>query len=381
LLGVEPADEDRDGRTHEISVKISQPNVSIRGRRWVMVPRRGGGPTTSPTTPTAAAKPSSSSDPEAAGPPLAAIPPRRVVPPEIQSLADTFDRGNYDAMQRNLARTPELANVIRDFRLSDSPWPNHPKRTAVFALELAMAGLRSESVPAREEGGRLLGEYHTRVRQPLGADEFECGWFLTEAAGLEGLFLPESAMLFVPRALQRCPNSARLHLAHAFVSEQLWLRGGMTPAQEVEVVSRYEAAMKFPETSAEARVRGARFLFGIGRHERALALLTTATRQSPDLEIRYFSDLVRGQILRGVGRYDEAVAAFRSALTTWPGAQSARVALMSLLVNRGKQEEAAALAEAAQASADGDFDPWWTYWLGDFRAYPTYLEKLRELGR
>ena len=53
----------------------------------------------------------------------------------------------------------------------------------------------------------------------------------------------------------------------------------------------------------------------------------------------------------------------------------------TLLVNRGKQEEAAALADAAQVSADGDFDPWWTYWLGDFRAYPTYLDKLRELGR
>src|SRR4029453_14609691 len=56
LLGVEPADEDRDGRTHEISVKTSHPNVTIRGRRWVMVPLRRGGPsgTTKATAKTAA---------------------------------------------------------------------------------------------------------------------------------------------------------------------------------------------------------------------------------------------------------------------------------------------------------------------------------------
>ena len=47
LLGVEPGDEDRDGRTHEITVKTTQPNVTIRGRRWVMVPKRGGAPASS----------------------------------------------------------------------------------------------------------------------------------------------------------------------------------------------------------------------------------------------------------------------------------------------------------------------------------------------
>jgi tetratricopeptide (TPR) repeat protein len=165
------------------------------------------------------------------------------------------------------------------------------------------------------------------------------------------------------------------------VSEQQWLRGGLTPDQEREVVRRYEEAMKFPETEPEARVRAARFLYGLGNYEGALALLSGATSQSTDKEVRYFADLVRGQVLRALGRSDDAVAAFRAALTTWPGAQSARVALMTLLVNRGDREEAAALAEAAQTASEDQFDPWWTYWLGDFRAFPAMLEKLRELGR
>src|SRR5436190_8341088 len=44
LLGVEPAEDDRDGRTHEIKVKTTQKNVTIRGRRWVTVPKRDAAP-------------------------------------------------------------------------------------------------------------------------------------------------------------------------------------------------------------------------------------------------------------------------------------------------------------------------------------------------
>jgi tetratricopeptide (TPR) repeat protein len=170
-------------------------------------------------------------------------------------------------------------------------------------------------------------------------------------------------------------------LAYAFVSEQQWLRGGLTPDQELDVVRRYEAAMKFPETAPEARVRAARFLYGLGSFDRALALLDGAMPQSADKEVRYFADLIRGKTLQARGRPDEAAAAFRAALVTWPGAQSARVALMTLLVNRGNHDEAAALAEAAQTASEDEFDPWWTYWLGDFRAYPDILDKLRELAR
>ena len=100
-----------------------------------------------------------------------------------------------------------------------------------------------------------------------------------------------------------------------------------------------------------------------------------------DQELRYFSALVRGQVLRALGRSDEAVAAFRSALATWPGAQSARVALMTLLLSRGERDGAGALAEAAQAAPADEFDPWWTYWLGDYRGYPVILDRLRAFAR
>jgi VWFA-related protein len=371
LLGVEPADEDRDGRTHEVAVKVTQSNLTIRGRRWVMIPKRGVS-STAPAAPVSA--------PVTASPPAPEPAPRLAVPAEVKALADVFDRGNAAAFQQSLA-TADLGRVMRGFRLSDGPWPADRRRTAIFALELALAGLRSDIRDVRDEAGRLLAEYHVRVREPGGADAFECWWFVTETAALEGLFVPENALLFIPRALQRCPASGRLHLAHAVALEQQWVRGRTTAAQGPEIVSRYEEAMKFEETETEARVRAARFLYGLGQSDRALALLDGITKPSTDLEIRYFTHLIRGQVLRAVGRTDEAMAAFQAALADWPGAQSARVALMTLHLTRNDREQAAALAEAVQTAPADQYDPWWMYWLGDYRVYPAILDKLRELGQ
>ena len=76
-----------------------------------------------------------------------------------------------------------------------------------------------------------------------------------------------------------------------------------------------------------------------------------------------------------------AARAFRAALTTWPDAQAARVALMTLQLTHGDRQEAATLAEAAETARPDQFDPWWTYWLGDYRVYPAIVAKLRELAQ
>jgi VWFA-related protein len=38
LLGVEPQEADRDGKTHELKVKVNRRKVTVRSRQWVMVP-------------------------------------------------------------------------------------------------------------------------------------------------------------------------------------------------------------------------------------------------------------------------------------------------------------------------------------------------------
>ena len=363
MLGVEPAEEDRDGRTHEVKVKTKERNLVTRGKRWVVVPKRD------------AAAPADAGE-------KAPPPPRRAVPADIQALADAYDQGERD-FDRRVAGTQDLASLLRRFRVSDAPWPDAPRRTAVFALELAVAALRSGHPDARDEGGRLLAEYNVRVRQPGSAEAFECAWLWTEVAALEGLFMPDNAMLFVPKAVERCPGEPRLHLAYAIVSEQHWLRGSAAANEEAAILGRYRAAMTFPETAAEARMRASWFLCRIGKLDEALALAGVDPPAGTDPYVRYLRDLVRGQILRARGRLDEAAEAYRDALTTWPDAQSARVALMTLLLGRGDRQGAATLAEAVEtaAASGNDFDPWWSYWLGDYRAYSAIVTKLREIAR
>jgi len=371
MLGVEPADEDRDGKMHEIKVRTNQKNLIMRGSRWVLVPKRGAAAASEAAPSPASAEPRET-------PPA---PPARVVPADVQALADAYDRGDLD-FQRDVAAKPDLAILLRHFRGSDTPWPNAPKRTAVFALELAVAALQSGNPYARDEGGRLLAEYNVRVRQPEKADAFECTWLWTEVAALEGMFMPDSAMLFVPRAVERCPGEARLQLAYAIISEQQWLRGTVAN-EENGILGRYQEAMKSPDTAPEARMRAAWFLSRIGRLDEALALADVRPPAGTDQYVRYLTELVRGQVLRARGRHEDAAKAYRDALTTWPGAQSARVALMTLMLSRGERQEAAQLAAAAEteAASGNQVDPWWTYWLGDYRAYPAIVAKLREVAR
>ena len=369
MLGVEPSEEDRDGRAHEIKVTTNQKNLVMRGSRWIVIPKRG--------TPASPSPPESASSPSAA-----AAPTRATIPADIQAMSDAYARGESD-FERRLADTPDLTTLLRHFRSSDPPWPDAPRRTAVFALELAVAALRSQNQDARDEGGRLLAEYSARIRQPGSAGAFECTWLWTEVTAFEGLFMADSAMLFVPKAVDRCPGEARLQLAYAIISEQQWLRGSAGANEENSILDRYREAIKSPDTAAEARMRAAWFLSRIGRLDEALALANVPPSDGTDAYVRYLTDLVRGQILRALGRPEESAKAYRDALTTWPGAQSARVALMTLALSRGDRQEAAKLAGAAETEADpgSQYDPWWTYWLGDYRAYPAIVATLRESAR
>ena len=372
LLGVELQETDRDGRTHEITVKASQAKATVRGRRWVLVPKRDSDATASASTANA---------PAVANAPAPAAPPPRTVSPDVQALADLFDRASPDALQARLKQAGDLATILHDFRTLDAPWPDDPRRSAVFALEIAVAALRSSDRRATDEAGRLLSEFSARIRTPGAPDQFECAWLETEADAFEGAFMTNAALAFVARAAERCPETPRLQLAYAVLSDQQWLRGPSKTTGEAEILPRYERAMKFPETDAEARMRAAWLLRRGGQLERALALLDGAREPSSDRQVRYLFELVRGEVLRALGRPDAAAAAFREAMTEWPGAQSARVALMTLLVQRGDRAGAAALADSVETASDEEFDPWWMYWLGGLRRYQSDIAALREMVR
>jgi tetratricopeptide (TPR) repeat protein len=263
----------------------------------------------------------------------------------------------------------------------------------VFALEIAVAGLFRPDENTREEAVRLLEQRLTLVRHPLGADQFECAWHWTAVAALEGMIRPAIAEPFVRHAIQRCPNEPRFRLAAGVIADQRWPVGtavplpgqttiiGPNPAQRAEVQRLLAEAMWFPAVAAEALTRAAWLALRLGDLDRAEQLVDTAGDAGADPQLQYMRLLVRGQVLQARGRADESEAAFRAAVKAWPRAQSARVALMALLLSRGAVTEAEALAETVQSAPAGESDPWWRYWQGDFRAYSGILARLREMAR
>jgi VWFA-related protein len=383
LLGVQLDESDRDGRVHQINVKVSERSVTVRGRMWLAVPKRGAVVTTS-----RAAAPAPAPEP----PPAPSPAPRRVAA-GVQALADLYERRDYAGLQAQLAATRDLATLLRDYRTGDSPWPGAPRRAAALALELALNGLHHDNGFVRDEAIKVLAQYQTLVRQPAGSDAFECSWYWTEIAGLESLLEPNVATPFVARAVERCPNEARFRLAQAVVAEQqYWTDEKPTFSSErltssnasgqLEISRLYEKATTDRETAAEARLRLAWFLCRTGQIDRALDVAGDKPDQSADRQLEYLSDLTRGQILRASGRADAAAEAFRRALTTWPGAQSARVALMTVSLDLGRAQEAAAIGNDVQHAPDDQAnDPWWTFRQGDYRAYSVIVGRLRELVR
>jgi hypothetical protein len=370
LLGVEPAEKDRDGRAHQLHVKVAQKDVTVRGRSWVTLPKvNAGAPGTSgaPLTP---AGPS-------AGLGLSATAPGPL-PESVGSVADAYGRQDYATVGQLLSRTADLANLLRDVRRAESPWPDAPRRARVFSLELALAGLSSANGFARDEGLKLLTQSHLFVEQTRASDAFGCNWFRVEAAGLEGLWRPDLSLPFVERARRLCAGDPRLGLARAVILDQ---RSRTEPdaVRTDEVLAAYLDVDPGSEAGSEARVRAAWFSLRHGDVDRAVELLPASAGSSPETDIRYIYGVVSGHVLQARGHVNEAVAAFRQALDVSPGAQSARVALMALLLVRGDVDEAAALAEAIQTASRDERDPWWTYSRGDFRAYPAILARLREL--
>ena len=369
LLAVEPADADRDGRVHPMQVKVNGRGLTVRGRSWVVVPtvgtalaRTGAGPV----------------DVMRGGATPVTAPPPRPLPESVRALADLFARREYAAFEDALSKTTDLANVIRDLRNSDAAWPDAPSRSAVFALELALAGLSSTNGFTRDEGVKLLAQTHAGIRQTTDAgDDFECTWYWTEAAALEGFQLPDLGLLVVTRARQRCPTHARLSLAQAVMTEQMWRRDKDSHQQQ-EVVARYEDARRFTETEPEARLREAWFDYTTGAADRALELLGDEPSTSPDRQVRYLHTLIKGHILEARGQLTAAASAYRQALAIWPGAQSARIGLMTTSLQLGGGAEAAGLAEDVESAEASQLDPWWMYTRGDFRAFAVIDAALRE---
>ena len=388
-LGVDGADIDRSNTVRDLSVTLKSPGApgaSVRAKGWVVTSRRVGGPT---------------ADAAVVRPAPAAAPMPPPARPSSDPILAAYERGEYATVQERLGRQPELAKWIHAYRSDDRPWPATPRRAAVFSLEIAAAALQTTSGAARDEAVKLLLEQSAAIRAGVFTDTFACLWYWGALMLFEGSEHPEEAGPLLTRAIARCPSQARIALANAVLLDQGapvlvgGIRVGAAAAAEEaafkSVVAAYQAAMKFPETDTEARVRQANFFLRLKRFDEALNVLAEVGSPAPaaptleeslgrqvDRQVRYIGHLVEGHALRAKGRLSQAAASYRLAMQDWPGAQAARLALMTLLAVQDRTEEAAALASAIETAPEDTSDPWWWFWQGDRVLYPTLIASLRE---
>jgi VWFA-related protein len=348
---------------HDLTVRVpAAPSFVVRARKGYAIGSNGpavGGRTSAPVWAASA----------------------RALPPAIEPVVSAYDRGDYAAAATALRKLPEPVQFIRDFRAIGNPWPANPRREAALVIEIAEAALYRHDVPARAEALALLQGYHQLIRNPLGADEFECLWHWAELTAVEGLIRPGLAMPFVTNALKRCPEEPRFKLAQAMVSDQLSPLGAPNPEQAEKTLQLYDTALQSERTASEARLRKAYLLHRLGRRAEGLALLDTMRARESDQTLVYLGQLLRGRVHDALDHVDEAANAYRAALQTWPDAQAPRVGLMTLLFRHGDRPGAERMAEAIQSAVAQAFDPWWQYWQGDYRFYPAAIAALREGSR
>ncbi|HUL71768.1 MAG TPA: hypothetical protein VLT86_01620 [Vicinamibacterales bacterium] len=356
---------------HEVSVTLpAHPGVEIKARRGYAMDASGrppgaAGASTAPAAPAV----------------LAALPVRLTPTAAIADLTAAYDAGQYDDVVAALAERARPVDLVREYQRAGNPWPANPKREAAFALELAHAALHSPARDAHDAAIQLLNVERKLVRDSLGPTPFEHYWLWGAVMVLEAANQPIAAKPFVDDAIARFPDEPRFLLARAVFLDQTHALDLLTPATAAfvkQVSEAYDRAIANDRTADEARLRKAKLLQRFGHGSEALELLDAMHDSKQDPGLTYLRHLFRAQALDALLRYDDATAEYRVALDSWPQAQSARVGLMAGLLRQGDRSGAETLAEAIQAAPATAVDPWWGYWLGDYRFYGEVIRQLRE---
>jgi tetratricopeptide (TPR) repeat protein len=151
-------------------------------------------------------------------------------------------------------------------------------------------------------------------------------------------------------------------------------------AEEADLSSARQAldrARRLEPVRPEATLRVGRVLARLREDNRALLMLSEVPHLTTDPELVHLSYLFRGEIYERTGRVDEAIDAYRAALTAAPRARTASLMLAPLLMKKDAVQEAASLADAAVSSAIGD-DPWLRYTQGGMRHWGDRMARVRE---
>jgi adenylate cyclase len=140
----------------------------------------------------------------------------------------------------------------------------------------------------------------------------------------------DQALALAQRAVALDDSLARAHAILGFV--YVWKK------QYDQAIAEEERAIALDANFAEAYLRLAEILKFAGRPEEAIGLIEKAMRLNPHYPAIYLFAL--GTDYRLMGRYEEAIAAFQSALTRNPALLPVHVNLAVIYSELGREEEA-----------------------------------------
>ena len=128
----------------------------------------------------------------------------------------------------------------------------------------------------------------------------------------------------------------------------------------------------------EAAIHLANTYLRLARPDLALTVLEAVPPALHDSSLTYLAQYLTGRAAEVKGDRQAAENAYRAALVAAPGAQSATIALATLLFLSDSRDEALELMNGQFSKPELVADPWRDYQAGDFRLWPQRLAELRE---
>ena len=308
----------------------------------------------------------------------------------VQEILRDYERGEFNAAVTAASVGTDLRVLIKDLNQAVPDWL--PTGKADERRRLAIASLSLEVVMTRRnalwsDSGKLLLEWACsllrRNETPLPAERL---WHLAAIGVIQGASDAGSLERHLGHAEARFPNEPRFILARAIAIElRTWpeprdgryVNGARPPSEVVGMAARFEKAVAIPEIRAEAYLRWAFYDLRSNQIARALDHLDRV-QGTNDAYLIYLRHLFRGRALTRADRLGEAIDAYQSAMATVPQAQTARLALGSLLARENRRQDAVAVVSNALTLPGGAFDdPWTIYGGADQRFWPTLATELR----
>jgi tetratricopeptide (TPR) repeat protein len=232
-------------------------------------------------------------------------------------------------------------------------------------MEWACALIRKDKKPTEYEHLWQLAAMSVAER----AEDFEflVGYRITPSSESDRWLL--NVIDHAKHAIERFPAEQRFQLAYGIANE--W-------ADPQTARASFAALQNDVDSGGEATMRLGAMALRSGDPAAALTLLTKAESLTRDPWVIFLARYFAGQAAERLARRADALRSYRGALEAMPRAQSASVALASLLFRGGERAEASSVIQTMLADGVLAPDPWRGYADADDRFWPQLIAALRQ---